>query len=338
MDERVLLRAEKLKCQLLEVINLGSDDKHDKIANAFSKYKKYCYKYGIKDTFPVMDYLNCSYVVESEPFLFDVDEEAVREVVARLKMAMEANKEGLVDGISIEDAYLLLDWSVQNARKQFIRDGVDVVHDSLMGSCGYSQALTTMPLMNLGLKTTINNVSGLPVAGYRHAYSTVTIPIKEDNGCYYQQFLIDATYRQFYQSVMCNDGWFYSTDERLKDNVGPSAGYYVPRDDFGLVFARKLLKRGFIELTENTAKYYAYGFACERLNLRNFDKIHDFAQMSGKDVIKAINEVQEELDYDPEEIISYGSPIYVPGDERTYISSKNGNAITGGNEDEERGL
>ena len=57
-------------------------------------------------------------------------------------------------GISLEDVDLLLRWSVANARKSYHILGIDVRKNSLNGFCQIGQALSLMPLENLGLKVT----------------------------------------------------------------------------------------------------------------------------------------------------------------------------------------
>ena len=298
----------------IEKINLiahsNIPNKHEELSKIYTEYLKYCYENNIKDEINIFEYGPLSYIIESKPLIFDVNEEHVENAFKHLEEVIKNNESGLIDGISLEEAETILHWNVQNARKSMAKNEANFENASLTGYCGFAQSMTLLPMIEMGLEVTINNVENFPQAKYRHAFGTVKIPIKENDKVYYKQFLLDASYRQYFTSVECSTGRFYL------DNCthSPSAGYYVCQTEEGKNMASTILKYGFIELTPQIAKLYGSGFSCESLSLETLEKQKEIMAIPENEFLYSINYLQEkELNNDKEELEEAGEIITPPG-------------------------
>lgn len=303
--EKLALYEEKIKT----IANSNIPDKHEKLAETLTEYYKYCCSNGYKDNIDIFELGPLSYIIESSPLIFDLNENDVANAFIHLQEVIANNQNGLVDGISNDEAKLILDWVIQNTRKSFQNTEKDLNTASLNGLCGYAQSLTLLPLMEANLEVTINNVESFPSAKHRHAFGTVKIPIKENNQVYYKQVLLDASYRQFFTTVECNEGRYYLQNF----STGPAAGYYVCKTEEGRQFATTLLKHGYIELTPQNAKIYGSGFEYESLTISELEKQIIIKETKENVYIDTINSKQEELDYDKEELEADGDIIVPPG-------------------------
>lgn len=183
------------------------------------------------------------YLIEQKPDMYHIDIYSVKQSIENLKNSN--------NGISLEDANNIIKWSVYNTRKNLINLGVDVDIHSLDGYCELAQLISLYPLEQLGLTVTKNTVSDSFDYPYNHAFGTVKFLINEDDNPVEKYFLIDTTYRQFFIKEKCNKIQFY-----LDEMIGPDVGYYVEDK----AFAQELMKSGFIELNEDTAKKYGEPF------------------------------------------------------------------------------
>lgn len=299
---------------LLEQINLVANstikNKHEKLSELLTTYYKHCYENDLKNNLDIFELGPHSYIIESTPLVYEVPEEAVASAFIHLQEVLNNIKNGIPDGISLEEADLILNWNIQNARKSLIRDTKDFQNASLTGYCGYAQSLTLLPFIEANLEVTINNASHFPGATHRHAFGTVKIPIKDGNNITIKQYLLDASYRQFFTTAECNPGRFYIKNY----NFGPAAGYYVCQTEEGRNFAKALLEKGYIELNAENAKIYGSGFACESLNLETLKDQNAITSFPAQLYLDSINNLQEqELNNDKEELENCGDIIIPPG-------------------------
>jgi len=307
MEKEQLLRE---KINLIAKYDDSSKEKHEILSNLLTEYYKHCYENNIKDTINIFELGPSSYIIPSTPEIYNLNTDEVSAAFQQLKDVNLKFQQGIMDGISLEEAELILKWIIQNTRTSLARNEKDFSSASLTGCCGFAQSMTLLPLIEVGSFVTINNVDKFPNAPYRHAFGTVQLPIKEEGKIYYKQYLLDASYRQFFTTAECNPGRYY-----LKNyNGGPAAGYYVCQTEAGRKFASELLTKGYIELTEENAKIYGNGFDCESLNISNLDRQNELLQTSGRTYINVINTIQEkELNNDKEELEAFGDIITPPG-------------------------
>lgn len=300
--------------KILKIANSNIPKKHVILTNILNKYYEFCYKNKLDAMFPEFYHLfNSSYIIESKPLIFEVPEEDVKKAVMHLKEVQDNLKNNIPDGISLEEAKLLLDWDVQNARKILRELEPDLENSSLDGCCGYGQALTLLPFQELGLETTVNNASQFPMARYRHAFGTVTLPIKEDNNCYQKRYLLDVTYRQFFSSILCAYGRYYCNNM----DSAPSAGYYICQTEKGISFATELLKNGYIELDFGNIYYYGYGFESEAITPYTRDNKALVDTHTEEYYFNAIKNSSEEIDFTEEEIEKLRPKLTFPNENFT---------------------
>ncbi len=163
---------------IMDVYNedLPNDKKHQVLSDLWTKYYKLSEKTGIKLDFAYQLYLigeSESYIINQEPERFVVDKD-------ELNIAINHLEEG--NGLTIDEIETLLQASVENARSNFANLGIDVKTNSLNGFCELGQALTLMPLENLGLKVTKNSAKESFNYPFNHVFGTVTFPYQSANG------------------------------------------------------------------------------------------------------------------------------------------------------------
>lgn len=231
-------------------------------------YKKY---YEIKEEMGFNDI----FILDSEPVIEDIDYNEVKKITDKYE------SEGY---ISLNEADLLLKWVVKGARDFISNLGFNIKNHSLDGFCELAQVLTIYPLEKFGFKVTKNNAINCFDSYINHSFGSVSLNIKDNDQIKEETFLIDATYRQFFKKDNCNIGMYYM-------NKTPSPGYFV----INKVFAKEILKKGFIHLDEYTAKEYGEPFykSSLELNEKPIKKI---------DYYKEIKESDENYSYNIEEI------------------------------------
>lgn len=237
---------------IMDVYNedLPNDKKHQVLSDLWTKYYKLSEKTGIKLDFAYQLYLigeSESYIINEEPERFVVDKDELNIAINHLE---EEN------GLTIDEIETLLQASVENARSNFANLGMDVKTNSLNGFCELGQALTLMPLENLGLKVTKNSAKESFDYPFNHVFGTVTFPYQSANGTEEKTYLIDSTYRQFFTTNRCNEGRYYQEEENTGLKVAPDPGYFMEDE----TFARNLMRNGYVPLTKETATKYGEAF------------------------------------------------------------------------------
>lgn len=245
--------------------NLENDDMYKKVSELWTEYYQISNKLGKKIDFAYQLYLMCEnecYSIYQKPIIKNIDEYKLNLAINHLREALKKNYNGIVDGISYDEVYCILDFVVTSVRKRFEILGVDIENNSLNGFCELGQALSIMPFENMGLEVTKNKASD--VFGYHlnHAFGTVKFPIKENGILMEDTFLIDTTYRQFFSSVRCNEGRYYTKEENTGKIANPDPGYFV--DDIN--FAKNLMANGYVRLDLKTAYLYGHSFYLSSLN------------------------------------------------------------------------
>ena len=235
--------------------------------------------------FSEIEQLKPIYVVDAEPVEYYIEEENVKEAAVKK------------DYYTPEEAATLIYWTINNTRKNLIKNNGDL--SNLIGCCGLSQYSTLYPLQKLGLKITINNVSNVDNRIGRHAFGTVTIPILIDNHIENRQYLIDCTYSQFFHLSDCVKNRYFKTGRK------PNAGYFIKEYNNVELFVKNMITYGFCEATESNLKKYFYG-----MYLSGFDKDEmDIAKLAFNSInISSIINMpnKEEFDYKEEEFNNWG--------------------------------
>ncbi len=253
----------KILLAIMDVYNEDMDNnkKHEVLSKLWTDYYKLSDKYNIKLDFAYQLYLigeSESYIINEEPKRFVIDE-------SRLDEAIDSLKKG--NDLTDEEIEVLLQASVMNARRGLETLGIDIKNNSLNGFCELGQALSLMPLENIGLEVTKNSASESFDYPFNHVFGTVTFPY---NGLT-KTYLIDTTYRQFFTTNRCNEGRYYQEEENTGLKVAPDPGYFVEDEKF----ARSLMSNGYIELTEENASKYGEAFKRASIPLKDIDKIND---------------------------------------------------------------
>lgn len=257
------------------------------------------------------------FTLDTEPLMkeySDIEIMNLADIEGKLKNALNENKAKgqMVKGISKDEAEKLLQWVVQAARNVLKEYSTDSFKDeSLLGWCGFGQALTGTTLQELGLEPNILNAN--PHIGAdtgRHAFLTVEVPvIQENKEIKNNPYLVDTTFRQFFlrNEVTTSQGAFIK-DKRFGNRVAPLAGYWLLQMPGGEKLAEQLLSQGFMELTEENARLYGDAFVLEETRRKNPTQVPKAKDLrtgiSGKLYLKNLTQPleQEEIDFDEEEL------------------------------------
>lgn len=249
--------------------NLPNDKKHQLLSSLWTRYYKLSEKLNIKLDEAYNLYLigeNESYIIYQEPERKMIDDKKLQIALNRYN---EIKNNGFKEGLTDEEIKTLLDYSVENARKSFDNLGINVKTNSLNGLCELGQALTIMPLEHLGLEVTKNSASLCFNYPFNHVFGTVTFPYQDNGRVIDKTYLIDSTYRQFFSTMRCNEGRYYTEEENTNLKVAPDPGYFITDIDF----AKTLMKDGYIELTKENAKKYGEAFYKASIPLKELEKL-----------------------------------------------------------------
>lgn len=256
---------------IMEVYNedLDNDKKHQLLSTLWTRYYKLSEKLNIKLDEAYNLYLigeNESYIIYQEPERKRIDDKKLQ---IALNHYNEIKNNGFKEGLTEEEIKILLDYSVENARKSFENLGINVKTNSLNGLCELGQALTIMPLENLGIEVTKNSATACFNYPFNHVFGTVTFPYQDNGRVIDKTYLIDSTYRQFFSTMRCNEGRYYTEEENTNLKVAPEPGYFITDIDF----AKTLMKDGYIELTKDNAKKYGEAFYKASIPLKELYKL-----------------------------------------------------------------
>ena len=256
---------------IMEVYNedLDNDKKHQLLSTLWTRYYKLSEKLNIKLDEAYNLYLigeNESYIIYQEPERKRIDN---KKLEIALNHYNEIKNNGFKEGLTEEEIKILLDYSVENARKSFENLGINVKTNSLNGLCELGQALTIMPLENLGIEVTKNSATACFNYPFNHVFGTVTFPYQDNGRVIDETYLIDSTYRQFFSTMRCNEGRYYTEEENTNLKVAPEPGYFITDIDF----AKTLMKDGYIELTKDNAKKYGEAFYKASIPLKELYKL-----------------------------------------------------------------
>ena len=284
------------------------------------------------------------FILDTEPKLrsyTEIELNRLALIERRLKEVINQNKieQSLVAGIEENEAEKLLQWVVQNAREGLVhgRDVSEIKDENLCGTCGLGQGITGFTLINMGLSPNISNAGSIFDGGGRHAFLTVGIPVKKDNGEVQDKlYLVDTTYRQFFvrDEYTIKD---FIKDKRFGNKVAPLEGYWVMQIPNGVDFAKKILAEGYIELTEQNAKMYGDSFTLAGKDRKDYTKVPKKKELitgiDGKTYIGRMVDpfFQEELDYEPEEFKQWQINIDTPEMKKEKIIEISSDILTGSN-------
>lgn len=269
--------ARKILNQLIELYNtdVSNDKKHELGSVLWTNYYKVCNENNITLSEGYNLYLmleNESYIIDQKPIRKTINNEELSYVVDKLNRVL--NDDFLLDGINYDEAFMILDWTVENTRRNFESMGIFVDNNSLNGFCEIGQAISLMPLEKLGLRVTKNTASDSFNYPYNHCFGTVTFPIIENGIKKDVTFLLDTTYRQFFSTVRCNEGRYYTKEENTNLVTAPDPGYFME----DISFAKQLMSDGYVILNENTAKTYGEAFYLSSLKIgeKRFDENENY--------------------------------------------------------------
>jgi len=185
-------------------------------------------------------------------------------------------------GISMADAETLLAWSVHHTRacheQGYQKKGKEPFQEasgSLWGSCGWARNVASFGLDTLGLaiyKPHVVKIFPDIECITRHGFTIAKIPIQTADGIRNAIYLIDTTYRQFFdptskaieplnlsprddQNRVHDAGVIY--DSTIYDGPGiPNTGLTMTRTEEGRALTDAILRNGYVELDEKKAMLY----------------------------------------------------------------------------------
>ena len=214
------------------------------------------------------------------------------------------------DKVSISDKKECLRWIIHMAREELTLDypeikgsTLDILKKATMSDrCTKSSAI----VQKYCEKNNINSKRYIIYPGFKkdahlfgkyrfHAFNIVNI--------YGKDYIVDLTYRQFFckdQSSLERTGVFNLT--------GTLPGRFMIMNTSRLKTATKLLKDGYIEMTEENIKNYFDGFAISFRNGTFYDLKEDYSyttNYSPYDYLRFINGYDSQYNHEGEEVLGY---------------------------------
>ncbi len=240
-----------------------------------------------------------NYIIESNPTRNNIEEKKLKKVIDHIETNIK-------DGLTEEEIKILLDWTVENTRRnleQYLGIGINDI--SLFGYCGFAQSSSLIPLEKY-FKVTYNNTMDFPYVSedIKHAFGTITFPQKTKQGIIQKQYLIDITLRQFFTKLMCENPKYQLDDNNfLIYFMHP--GYFMCSQKFktkkSIELAKQLLKKGYIELTDENLKIYIDSFIYSSITYNNPQMINDIQNIDVEEYKKRLKKSKPfEQEYDEE--------------------------------------
>ncbi len=249
------------------------------------------------------------YGIGPDPKMVDLDVHNAAFAQRALKDANLNNQDtGQIEhGITREQANTLLEWSVQRARNHFFKDGnrSKTNASTMSGACGLMQGLIGHQTEMMGITTYYHQARDQSENSIMaHAFSVVDIPIEDNGHVQSQMFLVDASFRQFFEDNIVQ----YASNGHVP-LITPSWGSRLVETPEGKDLADSLLADGYAPITQDTARLY--------VQAQTFDKhpvTQDFhyGEWKTNSPLRALKQDTTENDYDMEEFVEWGADIRTP--------------------------
>lgn len=252
------------------------------------------------------------FIIECNPIRTKISDE-------KLKTVTEHINNGIEDGLSEQEIKLLLDWTVENTRQNIEKyTHQDITNDDLTGLCGFARSSSLLPLENI-FKETYNNTIDFKfvIDDLKHAFGTITFPLKIEKEIIEKQYLIDITFRQFLKKIMCENPTY-----RLDGTFSMDPGYFLcnktRKTNESLTLTQQLVKKGYIELTDENLKLYINSFIYSSIYRTNQDYLHDIKKLNidfYRQGLKKVKKLNQE--FDEEDLLKHNCITKIP-----YIKNK----------------
>ena len=264
-----------------------------------------------------MFYKKNDFIIESEPKRTEVNYD-------ELKKVSEHINNGFQDGLTEKEIEILLDWTVENTRQNLEKHiekytgKKSIIENDLFGLCGFGQTSSLLPFENI-FKVTYNSTLDFNTSKIeyvtkelRHAFGTVEFPLKTKNGVEKKQYLIDTTFRQFFKKIMCEITEYESDGTYVVD-----PGYFlcnkIRRTKESINLATQLLKKGYIELTDENLKLYIDSFMYSSIYRTNQFLLHDMKKLDINYYRSRLRKLKPgEQEYDAGKLITDKCTIAMP--------------------------
>ena len=280
MSIKVLLK-KKQYIKLLETLVKANASKEE-INLVYIAYKKFCFDNKLTDNLDSHELFGDQLIVDAKIVLDYTSDDKIALIADRLKEAIDNN-----DGISLEEADILLKWSVRNSFEAICGEDNRIAH--MKANEYYAVAIMAFPFINIGVPVTINNTKYFNEKT-NHPFVTITLPIKMEDAVIEKQYLVDISYSQFFTMADASFANFY-------DAKGPLAGFYVCNTERGKEFACELITNGYVELSIDNARIYGASFFCQSSGINNENDFTFLMNIDGETYRKIINTKQDELLY-----------------------------------------
>lgn len=291
----------------------------EEINEAYVAYRKYCYEHDILDELDYAEIMKNKLIIPVNPKLYFGNQEKLAEAANKVRNAFKSE---IDEGITEEEAHLMLDWVVENTHQATYDGATDNTISSMESYSSFMQSIVAIPFMNIGAPVIIGDTKNFNDGFSSHPFVIVKLPIKTEMGVLFKEYLIDPTYMQFFAYVNASAALFYDTRKEFKGKVGPSAGFYVCKTEEGIRFATELIKNGYIEFNKENARIYGSGFECEMLNINNYSNWEDIIGQPGEHYIDIINSNKGKLSYNPVNVEIDGVPVRFPKEEAKIIKQE----------------
>lgn len=188
------------------------------------------------------------YMIETNPIIENISYETIIPLYEALRRE---------DPLTEAESILLIRYMVSCTRMNLAIHLTDSIYQrgcqnikdaTLEGLCGLSTDSIVFACKEISSLVHYRDMwDFLPTAG--HSFCFLKIPTYTDLNIIEKKYIIDCTYRQFFQIQYCSKGRLY------RDSI-PDIGYFVYQNKEKVLFAQNLLQNGFFIVNENNLCSY----------------------------------------------------------------------------------
>lgn len=160
------------------------------------------------------------------------------------------------ESLTDAEASYFLDYLVYVTRCKVVKD----FSESFEYKCDLAQSIMTYYLRRINATTIpCSTQSAIDANVEGHNFNIVKLRVNDED----RDYIVDATYRQFFLKDNCQDSKFIVINGVVVVSAHP--GYFILKKDYPLV--REFLYHGYMEMNEETAKIYGDSFFQTKTNI-----------------------------------------------------------------------
>lgn len=198
---------------------------------------------------------------------FIINTKPISKNVDKIKFFQVKNKIKGNETLTKEEIELFLDFYVSEVRHALETGlNIDIENDPLENKCDLAQKLMGISLERAGVVVYPHETQETISTNVRCGHSFLTAIFNGN-----EPYLIDLTYRQFFKKEECT----VEKIKVIKDLIvmTPDPGFFVSQSEELTKTATSILEKGYVKLTNETAKHYGDSFYFTKTGREQYSNI-----------------------------------------------------------------